>query len=72
MVIATDGLRRKIRGKKQTGAGVVIKRGERIIWKGAWGLVRRSNTYHGKSFTLAAGMSIANLLKPSIDETRPR
>ena len=28
LVIATDGSRRKIKEKKQTGAGVVIKRGE--------------------------------------------
>lgn len=59
LVVATDGSRRRTRGAKRTGAGVVVKRGKVVIWKGAWGLGRRSNTYDGESFALAAGMAIA-------------
>ena len=59
LVITTDGLHRKVRGRKRTGAGVVIKKGNNTIWCGSWGLGRRSNTYDGKSFALAAGMLLA-------------
>ena len=59
LVIATDGLRRKVRGKKRTGAGVVIKKGMNVVWRGTWGLGRRSNTYNSESFALAAGMAAA-------------
>ena len=58
-MIAMDGSHRKVRGKKRTGAGVVIKKGTNIVWHGTWGLRRRSNMYDGESFALAAGMSVA-------------
>ena len=58
-MIAMDGSRRKVRGKKRTGAGVVIKKGTNVVWCGAWGLGRRSNTYDGESFALTAGMAAA-------------
>ena len=58
-MIATDGLCRKVKGKKRTGAGVVIKKGTNVVWCGAWGLRRRSNTYDSESFALAAGMAVA-------------
>ena len=47
LVIATDGLCRKVGGKKRTGAGAVIKKGANIILRGSWGLGRRSNMYSG-------------------------
>ena len=58
-MIAMDGSHRKVRGKKRTGAGIVIKMGMNVVWHGTWGLGRRSNTYNSESFALAAGMSVA-------------
>ena len=40
LVIATDSSCRKVRGKKRTGAGVVIKKGVNIVWCGSWGLLK--------------------------------
>ena len=62
LVITTDGSCRKVRGRKRTGAGVVIKKGENTIWCGSWGLGRRSNTYDSESFTLAVGMLLTKHL----------
>ena len=57
-----DGSRRRTRGVKRMGAGVVVKGREQVIWQGAWGLRRKSNNCDRESFALATGMEIANHL----------
>ena len=62
LVVATDRSRRQTKGAKWTGAGVVVKQGKNIVWRGAWGLGRKSDNHNGESFAMAAGMSIAKHL----------
>ena len=62
LVVAMDGSRRRTRGVKRMGAGVVVKGREQVIWQGAWGLGRKSNNYDRESFALVTGMEIANHL----------
>jgi ribonuclease HI len=59
IVISTDGSRRKIKGKKQTGAGVLIKLGNRTLHKVSLGVGRKTNVYDGESIALLAGMRLA-------------
>ena len=46
------------RRSKRTGASVVMKWGKGVIWKGAWGLRKKSNSYDGEPFALVVGMSL--------------
>jgi ribonuclease HI len=59
LVISTDGSRRRIRGTKKTGAGVVIKHGNNIVSKHSYGVGRKTNAYDGESIALLAGMRLA-------------
>jgi hypothetical protein len=56
IIISTDGSRRKYKGKKQTGAGVLIKLGNRTLYKKSLGVGRKTNVYDGESVALLAGM----------------
>jgi ribonuclease HI len=59
LVVATDGSRRRKRGIKRTGAGVVIRQGHTELASFSIGGGHKSTAYDGESLALLAGMRLA-------------
>jgi ribonuclease HI len=51
--------RRRIHGRKRTGAGIHARLGHDTIFERSYGIGTRTNVYDGESFGLAAGMRLA-------------
>jgi len=57
-----DGTRKRGKGKRNTGAGVLMKLGNETMSTHSYGMGRKTNIYDGESLALLAGIGLATQL----------